>query len=250
METHEIDTDTGYRLVFVHGAGSNPSCWNHQTDFFAHSEAVTLPGHRLYEFTDNEPLGSINDYVLWLNDYLHAERRSGHDKRKVVLVGHSMGGLIALQTALQFGEYLGGLVLVGSGARLKVSAPLLDGLRQDFPATAGRIVENCFTPSVDPTVRQANLHTMLQLGKDVAIADFEACNVFDAMGELEKLTDVPTLIITGNADQMTPPKYAHYLAEHIKGAKLDLIDAAGHNVMQEKPHEFNRVLDEFLSVLV
>jgi pimeloyl-ACP methyl ester carboxylesterase len=60
---------------------------------------------------------------------------------------------------------------------------------------------------------------------------------------------VPTLVVCGSDDMLTPPKYAHFLAEKIEGAQVEIIEGAGHMVMTEKPHEFNRRVMEFLQAL-
>ncbi len=56
-------------------------------------------------------------------------------------------------------------------------------------------------------------------------------------------------MVCGSDDLLTPPKYAHFLAEKIEGARLEIIDGAGHMVMIEKPDEFNRRVMDFLQSL-
>jgi len=75
------DHATGYRLVFVHGAGQDGSCWAAQTQFFKHEEALTLPGHRPYEFTDSEGRKSIDEYAAWLRSRSSNSGEAGERKR-------------------------------------------------------------------------------------------------------------------------------------------------------------------------
>jgi pimeloyl-ACP methyl ester carboxylesterase len=75
-----------------------------------------------------------------------------------------------------------------------------------------------------------------------------ACDEFDIMNELGEIK-VPTLIISGEEDILTPVKYGEYLSQKISNSKLHVINGAGHFMMQEKPDEFNRVLLEFLNSL-
>jgi pimeloyl-ACP methyl ester carboxylesterase len=79
----------------------------------------------------------------------------------------------------------------------------------------------------------------------VVYGDFETCDKFDVMGSLDRI-NLPTLIICGRDDLLTPVKYSEYLRAHIRNSELRVIDDAGHMVMLEKPEEFNEILENFL----
>jgi pimeloyl-ACP methyl ester carboxylesterase len=75
--------------------------------------------------------------------------------------------------------------------------------------------------------------------------DLAACNVFDCMARLQEI-HLPTLIICGTEDRLTPVKYSQYLHEHIAGSTLRLVADAGHYVMREQPHVVNQAIEEWL----
>jgi pimeloyl-ACP methyl ester carboxylesterase len=79
--------------------------------------------------------------------------------------------------------------------------------------------------------------------------DYAACNAFDVMDRLGEIS-APTLVIGGTADQMTPPKHATFLADKIPGARLAMIEGAGHMVMLEQPELVARHVEQFLATLV
>lgn len=242
--------DTGLRLVFVHGAGENASAWDAQTEFFAHAEAINLPGHHSNEYVDNEGRTSIDDYARWLHDYIRAEHNVDHQNKKVVLVGHSMGGAIAQTYALMFGkEFLAGLVLVATGAKLKVFPQILEMVQKDYPAYIESALKFSYTAAATEEMLQKSRSIKNALQPQVVYGDFIACNNFDITAEMHKLPNIPTLIVGGMADLLTPTKFSRYLGDNIPGAKLVILDGVGHAIPQERAHEFNRILDEFISTL-
>jgi pimeloyl-ACP methyl ester carboxylesterase len=80
---------------------------------------------------------------------------------------------------------------------------------------------------------------------DLVRGDLSACNEFDVMEKLGEIA-VPTWIIVGEDDRLTPVKYSSFLSSRIEGSRLVRVPAAGHLVMMEKPEQFNRHLREFL----
>ncbi|OHD71127.1 MAG: hypothetical protein A2W19_03995 [Spirochaetes bacterium RBG_16_49_21] len=98
-------------LIFIHGAGNSGAAWHLQKRHFSGSRAITLPGH-----PHGAPLESIDRYAAWLHDYI-----AENDFGAPVLAGQSMGGGIALSYALNYPDGLSGLVLVATGARLRVN---------------------------------------------------------------------------------------------------------------------------------
>jgi pimeloyl-ACP methyl ester carboxylesterase len=197
-----------------------------------------------------------------------------------------MGGAIAQTLALRQPSWLDRIVLVGTGARLRVHPLILEGLRpapaEDLPTSASKanleaaidtICRRAYGPStdeqilrngrrqlldIDPTVIYADYNAceilrngrrqLLDIDPTVIYADYNACDKFDVMDQVRDIK-LPTLIIVGSADQMTPPKYGQFLHEQIPNAQLVVITDGGHMVAVEKPTEVAQAVARFLEIL-
>ena len=164
-----------------------------------------------------------------------------------VVVGFSMGSAIALSLALQYRKRVLGLGLIGSGAKMRVAESTLELASNPsmFLPTVETVIENSYSPNVDPRVKELAVQQMAETRQSVLYGDFLACDAFDAMEHVGKIC-VPTLLITGGADRMMPPNRAEYLRDQIEEANLHILDGAGHMVMIERPDEVAGLLSEFL----
>jgi pimeloyl-ACP methyl ester carboxylesterase len=222
-------------LVFIHGAGGSRLSWQLQLHHFKEAQAIGLPGH-----PEGLGLKTIGEYVESVEDYLE-KNAIGNP----VLVGHSMGGAIAIEYALGHTD-LDGLVLVGTGARLRVSQDLMGMIMQDYRIASRSIAKMSVSPSCGEGLVEKIAQEILKVRAEVTYGDFEACNRFDRMNDVEKI-DCRTMIICGADDQLTPPKYSRYLHQKIRNSRLHIIAGAGHSVMLEKHREFNLLLEAFLA---
>lgn len=228
------------KLIFVHGAGGSRERWQFQTDYFPESEAVSLPGH-----PEGKPCTSVEEYAGWLHGYI---QQQGY--KDVVLAGHSMGGAIVQLYALKYPQELKALILMGTGARLRVHPTYLNELKEAIEGNLApwkqRLEEQ--HRLVDPEIAQRMIELQMSFGPEVNLSDMLCCDKFDLMEEVHKIK-LPTLVICGSQDEMTPAKFAQYLASRIQGAKQVIIEGGTHAVNLEKPREFNRALAEFLESL-
>ena len=224
------------RLVFVHGAGATHKVWRYQTLAFPDSVALDLPGH---------PRGvgysTISEYAEFVTQAIKERGLS-----PVVLAGHSMGGAIAIDIALSHPRFLAGIALVGSGARLRVSPIIKEGLTRDYEHTAEVIADWAYSPKSDAKLRKASVQELLEVPPEVTYADFQACDHFDKMNDISRI-DLPTLLVCGEDDALTPLKYSMYMKERIRNARIVIVPNAGHSVMLEKPDELNNALRSFLA---
>jgi len=218
-------------LVFLHGAGGSRFSWQLQTHHFKDSLAIELPGH-----PEGRGFKTIEEYTAWLDEYL---QRSA--LRDSVLIGHSMGGAIAIEYALHSSS-LKGLVLVGTGARLRVRQDLMSKIMEDYKEASKFIARVSTSPNCDPIVIERIAKEILKVNPEVTYGDFLACNNFDRMNDLQNI-NARALVICGADDQMTPPKYSQYLHEKIRNSRLVEVPGAGHSVMLEKHREFNEALE-------
>jgi pimeloyl-ACP methyl ester carboxylesterase len=239
---HHQGAPKGQRaLVFAHGAGGSHLHWPPQLRRLsgANTYALDLPGHGKSEGLGRTSVRAYADFVAAFLETLGLE--------KVTLVGHSMGGATALDFALRYPERLTGLVLVGSGARLRVAPAILDGIRQDFQAAVRLITDYAFALDAPEQLKREGRRQMGQTHPDVLYGDFAACDAFDVMGRLGEIR-CPTLSICGTADRLTPPKYSIYLRDNIPAAQLALIEGAGHMVMLEQPEAVSQTTADFTAV--
>ena len=214
-------------LILVHGAGGNHQHWGaairnlHSANVYA----VDLPGHGR---SSGKGLGAIADYASFVVGFMDAL-----GLQQAIIAGHSMGGATAMTTALNYPQRVAGLVLVGTGARLRVLPKILEGTLKDFENTVEFICGYAYAQQAPREVVYRGQQQMLQVSPQTIHDDFAACNAFDITGLLGQIR-CPTLIICGTEDTLTPPKYASFLAERIAGAEFKLVEGGGHMVMVEK----------------
>jgi pimeloyl-ACP methyl ester carboxylesterase len=138
-----------------------------------------------------------------------------------------MGGAVALELALQIP--VAGLVLISTGARLKVRKEILEAAAAAVePQSFGALL--CQTESSRKHVERIE-H---EIPPATLLSDWQAVHAFDRMEEIKRI-NVPTLVMVGTEDPLTPPKYARYLADAIPTARLQLIPEAGHMLPFDRP---------------
>ena len=228
------------KLIFIHGSGNTGAVWHYQIEYFSTSEAVDLPGH-----PEGKPCTSVEDYADWLHRYILDRGYS-----ESVLIGHSIGGAIIQTYALKYPENVKGLVIVGSGTRLRVSPQFLSLVEAgiDDPAAWLKDFIEPFYTRVAPELRDKVIKKVIEVGAGVQLNDLQCCDKFDIMNEVGQIK-VPTLVICGTEDQMTPVKYSQFLADKISGSRLVIIEGGTHYVFMEKPDEVNTAIEDFVKEL-
>ena len=228
-------------VLFIHGAGGGQYTWSYQKAFFEkrfNPIIIELPGHGASEGEGEEEIGRYAEHVY---SFLKALALSN-----VFLVGHSMGGAITQTLALKHAEVIKGVILVGTGARLRVFPMILDRIRSDFAETVRKITQFAYSRNTPSEVIDRGVTDMMQCRPEILYGDFLACDRFDLMNEVEKI-NLPTLIICGNEDELTPVKYSQFLLQRIKGSRLEILPGAGHMVMMESAGTFNEKIGEFIT---
>ncbi len=224
------------QLIFIHGSGGCKESWQYQTEYFKGSDAVNLPGH-----PDGELCPTIEGYVGWLRTYI---QEKGYTE--VVLAGHSLGGGIALQYALDYPEDLAGVITVGSGGRLRVHPSFLEMLEKAVADPSLLDMESVTSYDlIEPDLAAIIQKRTTENTPAAFLNDMKACDQFDVMDRLESIT-IPLLAIVGDQDNMTPPKYSSFLVDKISGAKTAIIPGGTHMAYAEKPVEVNQAIDAFL----
>lgn len=227
------------QLIFIHGSGGCGEAWKYQTEYFTGSEAVNLPGH-----PEGELCPTIPAYASWLRDYIRAK---GYDR--VVLAGHSLGGGIILQYALDYPEHLAGIIPVGSGGRLRVHPDFLKTMEKAIAEPS--LLTGFLSKShegLDPELADVLQKRTAENTARAFLNDFKACDQFDVMDRLETIT-IPMLAIVGDQDIMTPPKYAQFMVDKMPNARMVVIPGGTHFVFGEKPEAVNSAIESFLQSL-
>ena len=225
------------KLVFIHGAGSSSLAFYYQLQHFRNSKALDLPGH-----PTGRPCPSIEQYLEWVRGFTAARRY-----KDMVICGHSMGGAISMLYALRYPEEVRGIILVGTGARLRVHPDYIN-LGRQAKDDRTEWLENQMAnyPGVAPDIVQSLKRRSLEVGPSVEVNDLLACDGFDVMNEVQDI-NLPTLVICGDQDSMTPVKYADYLADKIPGAQKVIVPGATHFVQLQKYKQVNASIEEFVA---
>ena len=229
-------------IVFVHGSGGSAATWFMQlkglsNDF--HVIALELNGHGKSSDSSNE--NTIESYLTDIDDIVT-------QYEKPVLAGHSMGGALSQLYALKHPENISGIILIGTGAKLRVSPLIFDMLENNFEGYVDATGSYMFCEETSTELIEASKIEIRKCKPSIINRDFAACDAFDVM---EMISDIslPALILVGEKDIMTPVKYSKYLHEKLPNSTFHVIENAGHSVMLEQSEQFNAHIKEWMNAL-
>jgi pimeloyl-ACP methyl ester carboxylesterase len=228
-------------VAFIHGAGFDHSTWALHTRWFAHHGfavlAPDLPGHGR---SAGPSLSSIAEMADWTAALLDAAGAT-----KAHLIGHSMGSLISLETAARYPDKVSALSLIGTAATMTVGPDLLkaaeanEQVALDMVSIWGLGFRAALGGSLAPGLwMHGGAQAVLQACEPgVLFKDLSACNAYANALTAAAGVKVPTTLILGERDMMTPAKAGKALAAAIAHARTVVVPGAGHMIMAERPDE-------------
>jgi pimeloyl-ACP methyl ester carboxylesterase len=228
-------------VVFLHGAGFDRTVWQLLARWFAHrgcsALAPDLPGHGLSGGAPLTSIGALADWTSALIDAVGAE--------KATLIGHSMGSLIALETAARHPEKVSALALICTAAAMRVSPALLSAAEADERAAVeminhwGHGHRAAIGGSLAPGLWMMGCgdRVLGRAPEGVIHADLAACHAYENALAAAAKVKVPATVVVGERDQMTPLKSGQELAAALHDARVVVIPGAGHMLMSERPDE-------------
>lgn len=245
---------TGYPLVFLHAFPLNRTMWDPQVSaFVAENRCVAIDARGFGESTVNPPF-SVDRYA---DDVVGVLDALGIDR--AVLLGVSFGGYVALALWRRHPDRIRALVLAGTHPGADTPEQVTRRREMiEIAATQGStaIANLQIAGVVGKTTRERQPDTYDAIHRMMAQSDPRAIvGALQAMIDrpdstpLLRTIDVPTLIVVGDQDVLTPPKMARAMHQGISGSRLEVLAESGHLANMERPAAFNAVLAEFLSSL-
>lgn len=258
---HVFDKGQGRPLVFLHGWSSHGGYFNPQVEAFGNSNRLVipdLPGHRnswapLNELSISRLAGDLNALI------------SDKNLQGAILIGWSMGAMVALDYITQFGtEQIGGLVIedmtvkitnepgwrfgIRNGFDAAQSEAAVAAMRSDWAAYSQNAAPRLFSRSrpadakstawISAEITRNDGQAMATLWQSMAAQDYRAL--------LPRLA-LPVLILHGGESQLYEPAVGQWIAANITGARRYCFDNAGHAPHLEVPEAYNRALSEFIT---
>jgi pimeloyl-ACP methyl ester carboxylesterase len=260
------DSGSGPVLLFIHGLLGSQKQWAHLVDELDEDHRLIVPDL----FGHGESAKPVGDYSLGAHAATLRDLLDRLGIEQVTLVGHSLGGGIAMVFSYLFPERVERLVLVASGGLGREVSPLLrsatlpgaeyvlpviaSGWMRDRIASAGRLLGSVglrpgsdvrevwtgFTSLGDGDTRRAFLATTRAVidpgGQSVSAHDY-----------LPDATPIPTLVVWGTKDRMIPAWHAASATTSIENCRVELFQGAGHFPHLDDPDRFASLVREFVS---
>lgn len=229
-------TDLAPRPVFIHGAGGSADVWGKQAPRFEGAVVLNLPGR-----PSGTAFERIEDSAEWVADEI-----AGVDGPKV-LVGHSMGGQLAMEIALSRPDAVDGLILIATGAHIPVPEAAMVETANDFDARCERFIRACYANPDEGNVA-VGAAQMRAVGRETVLRDYRAVDRWDGRPRLGAIRQ-PVLVIAAALDRITPPSMSEELSRRLPNVLSILVPDAGHLVIVEQYAVVNLLIAGFLTRL-
>jgi pimeloyl-ACP methyl ester carboxylesterase len=241
LRSHYEDHGEGTSIVLVHGAQGTVEGFYGMVSVLKKKYRVmtpSLPGRSGSEdMTGKVTIQRYSDHIAHLLSKLGI--------KKSVVAGSSMGGLVSLSFCFDHPDMTLALVLIDSGARIPIDERIVKLFEDDCEGTTRLAASLGYSRKTQRPVIEEALKYNLAVKKETALKDFIATGRFDASSRLHEIK-VPTLIIRGGDDILTPQSMTESLKKGIRGSTVRVIQGAGHSSVVEKPKELSEAIIQFL----
>ena len=239
-----VDEVISTPIVFLHGVGSDKTVWRPQLHHFGltrWSVAFDYPGYGESDFRAGATRDDFAVAILTAMDALEIDRAH--------ICGLSLGGVIAIAMHAIAPQRCVSLILADSFALHPDGQSIYErsvAASSDLRALAEARVDVLLAQPADPAIRSEVVETMARIDPAAYRIGAEAVWLADQRDRAARI-DVPTLVVCGAEDKVTPPELSLELSRIVPGARYQEIPGAGHLSNLEKPEEFNRIVEEFIA---
>ena len=257
LESKKVDRISNRHILFIHGLGSSADRWLDIPDALSqyyHTIAVDLIGFGGSDKPENISY-TIEKFAEFIIEFVNKIGLNGDD-RKITVVGHSLGGYIAVEFAIRNIDRIEKLVLIDSSGFLRGPTPLLEQYLHTAQNPSYDNARNVFEQMVSqpwrvlPAVINSFITRINSPGAKYAFesAYKNSTTTQIDLSSLKSIENIPTLIIWGNNDTLIPIEHSEPFKQVLKNYKVEKIEDAGHAPFAEKPAIICETLHTFLSI--
>ena len=232
-------------IIFLHGVGSDKSVWHPQIAHFSRARRAVAFDYPGYGDSDPAPKGTTrDDYASAIISAMH---ELGIDQAHIC--GLSLGGVVAIALNHAAPERCASLILADTFAVHPEGRAIYDrsiGASSDLRAMAEARVDVLIAQPADPEVRREVIDTMGRIDPAAYCIGAEAVWLADQRDRAGEIR-VPTLIVVGDQDLVTPVDLSNELVDLVPDARMQVIAGAGHLTNLERPGEFNAIVEGFIT---
>jgi 3-oxoadipate enol-lactonase len=231
-------------ILFLHGVGSTKEVWRPQLDHFGGQHtaiAIDYPGYGESEFRAGATRDDFARAAVAALDAMGVERAH--------ICGLSLGGVVAIALHALAPDRCASLILADTFAVHPDGRAIYERSvagSADMRAFAEARVDALLASPADPAVRSKVIETMASINPEAYRIGAEAVWLADQRDRVPEIA-VSTLIVCGEEDRPTPPELSRELHQLIPHSRLEMIANAGHLTNLERPTDFNRIVEEFIS---
>jgi len=231
-------------ILLLHGSGLTHIVWSLHEQFYASQGfnvlSVDLPGHGNSEGPSLKSIEKISDWIKSLMLKINIE--------KIIIVGHSQGGLIGIDFTSRYPELIEKIVLVANSYKMPVNQDLID-LAEAGDEKAVLLMMKWGYEGSQAFIGGNPVKKIVNSARDireVLAVDLNACNNYKNGENAIKKINCPTLCIFGDLDKMVPVKAGLKMSDQIINSEAKIISDCGHMVIFEKAFEMRKLVKEFI----
>ena len=231
-------------ILLMHGSGLTHIVWSLHEQFYSSQGfnvlSVDIPGHGNSEGPALKSIEEISDWIKTL--------MTKTDIKKIIIIGHSQGGLVGIDFASRYPELTDKIVLVAASHKMPVNQDLIDLAEAGDEKSILLMMKWGYEGSKafiggNPVKKIINSARDI---REIFAVDLNACNNYKNGENAIKKINSPTLCIFGDLDKMVPLKVGLKMTEQIKNSETKIISDCGHMIIFEKAFEMRKLVKEFI----